>query len=144
MLLHIGNHLPSIPVAFSKKMKENYESIKKILTVLNYNAHNWLISADFKVISIISGLQSGYTKHCCYLCTWDSRCKENQYEQMNWPLRTERRIGQSNIKQNAFVPINKILLPPLHIKLGLAKQFIKSLKNPEAITIIGNIFSSSQ
>ena len=27
-----------------------------------------------------------------------------------------------------FIEISKILLPPLHIKLGLAKQFVKSLK----------------
>ena len=34
-----------------------------------------LLCGDFKVIGILLGLQSGYTKYCCFLCTWDSRAR---------------------------------------------------------------------
>ena len=34
-----------------------------------------------------------------------------------------------NIINDQLVPSNKVLLPPLHIKLELMKQFVKSLDN---------------
>ena len=40
---------------------------------------------------------------------------------------TEINTGQKNVQFNALVPREKILLPPLHIKLGLIKQFVKAL-----------------
>lgn len=48
-LVHNGNHKPTIPVAYSKIMKESYESMQKLLDDLNYNDHKWKICADFKV-----------------------------------------------------------------------------------------------
>jgi len=36
-------------------------------------------------------------------------------------------MKQSNIKWKQIIDCYKILLPPLHIKLGLMKQFVKAL-----------------
>ena len=35
--------------------------------------------------------------------------------------------GMHNVIHEALVPRERILLPPLHIKLGLLKQFVKAL-----------------
>ena len=40
---------------------------------------------------------------------------------------TDFTTGQSNIKWKQIIDCHKILLPPLHIKLGLIKQFVKTL-----------------
>ena len=36
-------------------------------------------------------------------------------------------IGQDNIIKETLVERSKIIFPPLHIKLGLMKQFVKAL-----------------
>ena len=38
-------------------------------------------------------------------------------------------LGEKNIKNVPLVNREKVLLPPLHIKLGLMKQFVKALDN---------------
>lgn len=38
-------------------------------------------------------------------------------------------LGQANVKYEPLVHRNNIILPPLHIKLGLIKNFIKKLDN---------------
>lgn len=127
VLLYVDNSKSSVPVALSTKTKENYESMKKILDAIKYNEYLWKICADLKVISLLCGLQLGYTKNMCYICQWDTRYKGNQYQKHDWPLRQTARIGQHNVVNVPLVPIEKVLLPPLHIKLGLVKNFIKAL-----------------
>lgn len=46
---------------------------------------------------------------------------------MEWRKRTEFVPGQPNVKAIPLVPAEKVLLPPLHIKLGLMKNFVKAL-----------------
>ena len=129
VLLHIGNNYPSIPVAHSVILKETYANLQFILNKIKYNENNWLICADLKVVAILSGLQAGYTKYMCYLCKWDSRARDKHYDTKEWPERTSSEIGQHNIINVPLVSKKNILLPPLHIKLGLMKQFVKAL-NP--------------
>ncbi|KAI6651281.1 hypothetical protein LOD99_5429 [Oopsacas minuta] len=45
----------------------------------------------------------------------------------NWPARTNLNVGDKNIIHEPLVDPLKILLPPLHIKLGLMKQFVTAL-----------------
>ena len=63
----------------------------------------------------------------CFLNEWDSRNKEEHWTRMNWPTRQKLIPGQKNVQFNALVLREKILLPPLHIKIGLIKQFVKAL-----------------
>ena len=44
-----------------------------------------------------------------------------------WPSRQGLEPGSYNILSHALVEPSKILLPPLHIKLGLMKNFVKVL-----------------
>ena len=63
----------------------------------------------------------------CFLCEWEGRNKEEHWKRMNWPPRQKLIPGQKKVQFNALVPLEKILLPPLHMKLGLINQFVKAL-----------------
>jgi hypothetical protein len=67
-------------------------------------------------------MQLGCTKYCCFLCEWDSRDKKNHYVNKLWPKRTLLTIGEKNVNIPPLVLLEKIYLPPLHIKLGLMKN----------------------
>ena len=74
------------------------------------------------------GLQGGYAKHSGFLCLWNSKADEQHYLVKNWPARKNLTPGSHNVLNSSLIERSKILLPPLHIKLGLAKQFVKVLK----------------
>ena len=49
--------------------------------------------------------------------------------------------GELSLKENPLVDINKVLFPPLHIKLGLMKNFVKALhKNGVAFPHLSTVF----
>ncbi|GFS62727.1 uncharacterized protein TNCV_3201771 [Trichonephila clavipes] len=77
VLLHNGNRYASVPVGHSVHLKECYENLDFILNKLSYSDHKCTICGDLKVISMLLGQQSGYTKFPCFLCEWDSRNRNN-------------------------------------------------------------------
>ncbi|CAH2105649.1 unnamed protein product [Euphydryas editha] len=89
VLLHIGNAKPSIPIGHAVNCKETYDTMAKLIELIKYKCHNWYICGDLKVISMLLGLQGGYTKYCCFLCLWDSRAKQDHYKRKIWPVRNE-------------------------------------------------------
>ena len=76
---------------------------------------------------LLLGKQGGYTKYPCFLCLWDSQAKDKYWEQKLWPIRKCLTVGEKNIIHQPLVEHEKIIFPPLHIKLGLTKQFVKAL-----------------
>ena len=49
--------------------------------------------------------------------------------------------GKHSLKENPLVDMNKVLLPPLYIKLGLMKNFVKALhKNGAAFQHLSTVF----
>jgi len=68
VLLYNGNTAASLPIAHSVTPKETYETLKTLLTSVKHDDHKWLICGDLKVIVIMLGLQSGYSKFSCFLC----------------------------------------------------------------------------
>lgn len=127
MLLHNRNELPSLPLAHSLSLKESYDTVATLLAALRYEEYGWEVIGDFKVVGFLRGLQGGFTKFPCYLCLWDSRATDRHYRQRQWPLREDHSVGNANVKAPFLVDANKILMPPLHIKLGLVAQFVKAL-----------------
>lgn len=127
VLLHNGNKYPSIPVCYAPNIKESYETVKLLLEKINYNHYKWSTCGDFKMINFLIGLQSGYIKYFCFICLWDSRDRLNHYKKKKWPLRENYTPGLYNVKYKNLIDPKKLLMPPLHIKLGLAKQFVKAL-----------------
>ena len=81
---------------------------------------------------MLQGQQSGYTKFPCLLCEWDSRDKANHWIKRDWPVKISRTLGHKNISKRALVDLSKVILPPLHIKLGLMKQYVKALDKQSA------------
>jgi len=127
VLLHNGNELSCLPVAHSVQMTETYENMKILIEELKYDQHKWQICGNLKVIALLLGLQGGYTKYPCFLCLWDSRADALHYQQKQWPERTHFVPGTHNVQEPPLVDSKKVLLPPLHIKLGLMKNYVKAL-----------------
>ena len=130
VLLHNGNTRPSIPLAYGMEVKESYETMQKLLNVIKYSDNQWKVCGDLKVIALLLGLQLGYTKYSCFLCLWDSRDDKNHFVKDRWTPRHELVPGICNVKFSPLIDREKVFLPPLHIKLGLMKNFVKGLPKP--------------
>ena len=113
-------------LAYCKGKKECYNLMRMVLSKINYNEYLWEICADFKVISILLGMQLGFVQYGCFVCQWRSWSKE-QYKTVNWPLRDEIKAGHQNIINEPLITKDKTLLPPLHVKLGIYKNFLKAI-----------------
>jgi len=59
------------------------------------------------------------------LCLWDSRACQEHWTRESWPNREGFAIGGRNITHFLLINPSKVLLLPLHIKLGFMKQFAK-------------------
>ena len=129
VLLHNGNSYGAVPIGHSVGLREDYEDIKKVMKLLQYDKHNWIICVDLKMVCFLLGQQRGYTKYPCFLCLWDSRDRKKHWDQKIWPERTHLKAGEPNILHDPLVAKEKIVFPPLHIKLGLMKQFVKALNH---------------
>lgn len=127
VLLHNSNVYPSIPIAHSVELKETYTNMELLLDRIQYRKHSWKICADLKVVALVLGMQLGYTKYCCFICEWDSRARDVHYITKDWPLRSSLVPGQKNVLHGPLVDPQKVILPPLHIKLGLMKNFVKAM-----------------
>ena len=57
VLLHNSNLLASIPLVYSTKLSESYETSKLVLEKIKYHEHEWQICGDLKVIGLLLGLQ---------------------------------------------------------------------------------------
>jgi hypothetical protein len=119
--------LPSIPVGYAFNMKETYDNMKLLLNCVNYKKYQWQLCGDLKVVAVLLALQQGYKKVCCCLCEWDSREKTSHYKRRDWPSRQSLEPGRNNVQHLPLVESSNILLPPLHIKLGLMKNFVKAM-----------------
>ena len=124
VLLHNGNKYPSIPIAHSVHLKESYDNMELLLEAIKYSEYQWSLWGDLKVTGLLMGMQAGFTKYSCFLCLWDSRAVS---QQKDWGSKSTFVPGEHSLKENPLVDMNKVLLPPLHIKLGLMKNFVKTL-----------------
>jgi len=83
------------------------------------------VCGDFKVIAVLLGLQAGYIKYYCFLCEWDSHTRGTHYSRKHWPHRQSSTPGIKNVIHKPLINPSKVFPPPLHIKLGLMKTFVK-------------------
>ena len=78
----------------------------------------WNICADLKVIALSLGLQLRYTKFLV-TCVSGRADKAHHYVKRIWPARKILEPGHRNVKHHSLVESSRVLLPPLHIKVGL-------------------------
>ena len=86
-------------------------------------------------MALLLGMELGYTKYCCFLCELDGRDKKNHYVNKLWPKRTSLTPREKYVG-SPLVLLEKIYLPPLHIKLGFMKNFVKGMDKT------GDVFES--
>ena len=90
------------------------------------------------------GRQGGFTKFPCYLYHWDSRDTNVRHHRRIWRKRTEFSVGKTTsniIRWDPIINSSKILMPPLHIKFSVVKQFVKALeRSSEAFKYLLNFF----
>ncbi len=101
--------------------------MKILLEAIQYNSYQWNICGDLKVIGMLMGMQGGFTKYCGFLCLWDSRITGDHDTKREWQKRTTYELGMKSVQNVPLVDPKKIFLPPLHIKLGLMKNFVKAM-----------------
>ena len=89
-------------------------------------------------------MQCDYTKFPCFLCLKDSRAKVQLSTKQDWPVRGALVRGEKNVQTYPLVERSKIILPLLHVKLGIMKQFVKALnQNGDSFKYIGTKFLGS-
>ena len=76
--------------------------------------------------NFLLGQQRGCTKYLWFMCLWNSRACDVHWEKKVWPPRTDMTVNEASIIYE-LVPRDKIIIHPLHITLGLMKQFVKTL-----------------
>ncbi|GBL92369.1 hypothetical protein AVEN_174669-1 [Araneus ventricosus] len=95
------------------------------------------------MVNFLLGQQIGHTKYPCFLWLWDSRDKTHHWFRKEWPKRENMDVEEKNVITDPLVRREKIIFPPLHIKLGLMKQFVKALdKDGSRFAYIGKKISS--
>jgi len=143
-MLHNANTYAGVPVGHSVTLKESCSTVEMVLQKLCYNEHERLICVDLKMVNLLLGQQGGYVKYPCFLYLWDSRADDQHWQRKDCPVREELVVGQNNVINETLVDRDRILLPPLHIKLGTMKQFVKALdKNADCFRYICNRFPAT-
>ena len=62
----------------------------------------------------------------------------------DWPVKKKLLPGEKNVQAHPLVERFKIILPPIHIKLDIMKQFVKALnKNGDFFKYICTKFPGS-
>ena len=85
-LLYNENIHLSILISHFVHMKETYKNMDLLLKAISYSKYGWKICGDLKVIGLLLGMESGYTKLCYFLCEWDSWAKDKHYKLKDWPM----------------------------------------------------------
>ncbi|EEZ99611.2 hypothetical protein TcasGA2_TC002128 [Tribolium castaneum] len=101
--------------------------------ISNYQANEWRLFIDISKRSLKCVLLHNGNKHV--------ELKASIGLKKNWPERKGLTVGKENIINAALVSREKIILPPLHIKLELMKQYVKALdKNGSGFNYISQKF----
>ena len=127
VLLHNDNLYGGVPVGHFVHLRETYNDIKAVINSLKYHEHNWILCIDLKMVSFLLRQQRGFTKNSCHLCMWDSRYREKHWTQKEWPIHETLEAGTPNIVHDPIVNRDKVVFPPLHIKLDKAVLYMKAL-----------------
>lgn len=91
-LIHNGNTLPSVPIAYSRDPKETYANIKAMWEALKLKDLSCKYVMDLKMLNICRGLKMGWPNYPCAFCMWPSRDSKFHYSNKKW----RERINEIN------------------------------------------------
>ncbi|UYV74013.1 hypothetical protein LAZ67_11001828 [Cordylochernes scorpioides] len=116
----------------------NYYNITFLLNICNPVASEPDCPANSGVCIVEQANTS--SKNSVY---YDSRDRERHYIKKIWPNRKIFTPGYKNIANLPLIDSENIYLPPLHIKLGLMKNFVKAMdRNASGFAYLKQKFSS--
>jgi len=73
-------------------------------------------------------MQNGFTKFYCFLYEWNSLATHGLSSIEGWTQHEQFQPGQTKISETSSWYIQrKLYLPPLHIKLGMMKNFVSAV-----------------
>jgi len=84
-----------------------------LLYYLDYNKDSQNIAASF-----VNGTEEPRSLH---------------YSRKDWPARKSLEPGIMNVENQPLVELSKILLPSMHLKLGLTRNSVKAMNQEEAV-----------
>jgi hypothetical protein len=140
VLLYNGQRYPSVPIFYSTDNKESYDICKDLFDKIGYQRYNWRFCGDLKIIAIILGLKFGNTTNPCFLCDWAKPRPNEQWVNREGRLRQFWTPSEISVVRESLIDPTYVLLPPLHIKLGIMTQLIKRIiyrDNPEVRKSLG-------
>lgn len=118
MLLHKSNKWPAIPLYYATDEKEDRVTLEKLLDTIKYEEHNWKLCCDLKVVKILAGMKGGNPNHGCFKCDW------NRNDPVKDQYTGEWTGTNPDIKPDIKINMNNVLIPPLHLKLGIVQKFL--------------------
>jgi len=121
--------------------KDSYENMKILMEAIKHDKFKWQFCGDLKVIALLHRLKQGFTKYCCLISECDSRARFLHYSRKDWSARKSLEPEIMNVENQPLVKLSKILLPSMHIKLGLTKNSVKAMNQEEsAFTYLREMF----
>ena len=122
-----GNRYASLRIGNLTKIKKDYNNTKTVLSKLDHESHHWLFCVDLKMVIFLLGHQSAITKYPCFICLWDRQVRDDHWMKKGWPPSDSMRVGEASVIIELLFARQKIIIPRMRIKLGLMKQFVKTL-----------------
>jgi hypothetical protein len=116
-LLHNGNTLPSFLLVIQCIIKSHMRTWRFWWKPLI----KWQICGDLKVTALLLGPKQGFTKCRCFYCERNSRPRSLHYSRKDWLVRKFMEPRIMNVENQPLVEPSKILLPSMHLRLGLIK-----------------------
>lgn len=128
VLLHHGSQYASVPVGQSVHLKERYENLALVFNKIKYADHCWTICGDLKVIPCFLVNKVDIESSHVAFVSWRAVIRQvNIGSKKEWPKRQNLEPGTKNVFRNSLFYPKKLLLPLLHIKLDVMKQFVKAI-----------------
>ena len=95
VLLHNGNLYGAVPIGHLVCLLEEHEDIKRVIELLQYHKHNWIICVDLKMVCFLLG-QKEETPSIPAFCA----CGTAELERsIGW-----REIGLQDLTSNLVIP----------------------------------------
>ncbi|KAL1231906.1 Large ribosomal subunit protein [Trichinella spiralis] len=93
-----------------KYVAKKYSAKKSLKGVLPYNGNTYVSVPVFHSVALK-----------------ETRARDEHWKKKDWPVQANLTPEAKSICHKSLINPEKVLLPPLHIKLGIMKQFVKAL-----------------
>ncbi|KAJ4432479.1 hypothetical protein ANN_21098 [Periplaneta americana] len=74
-----------------------------------FEEHNWQVCDDFKVLTMLLGQQSAFTKFPCILCLRDVRARIDHWTMKDWPPRQNLEVSCKNVVRQNHIGCDRSL-----------------------------------